>query len=83
MQFWLEFAAGGGQATGAICLYLMHLRRGEWRDAKYWARQIEALERELCQYAPVPHEVVDTTTRVRLQTDLAQSRNEASVTAAS
>ncbi|GAA2615843.1 hypothetical protein GCM10010304_81530 [Streptomyces roseoviolaceus] len=61
-QFWLEYAAGGGQATGAICLYLMHLRRGEWRDAKYWARQIEALEREPCQYAPVPHEVVDTTT---------------------
>ena len=25
-------------------------------------RQIEALEREPCQYAPVPHEVVDTTT---------------------
>ncbi|WSQ14969.1 hypothetical protein OG604_48710 [Streptomyces sp. NBC_01231] len=61
-QFWLQFAAGGGQATGAICLYLMHLRRGEWRDAKYWARQIEALEREPCQYAPVAHEVVDTTT---------------------
>lgn len=61
-QFWLQFAVGGGQATGAICLYLMHLRRGEWRDAKYWARQIEALEGEPCQYAPVPHEVVDTTT---------------------
>ncbi|MEU7665760.1 hypothetical protein AB0B60_46060 [Streptomyces lincolnensis] len=61
-QFWLQFAAGGGQATGAICLYLMHLRRGEWRDATYWARQIEALEGEPCQYAPVAHEVVDTTT---------------------
>jgi hypothetical protein len=61
-QFWLQFAAGGGQATGAICLYLMHLRRGEWRDAKHWARQVETLEREPCQYAPVPHEVVDTTT---------------------
>ncbi|WP_051854057.1 hypothetical protein [Streptomyces sp. NRRL S-146] len=57
-QFWLQFAAGG-QATGAICLYLMHLRRGEWRDAKYRARQIEALEGEPCQYAPVPHEVGD------------------------
>ncbi|CAM5452275.1 hypothetical protein SAFG77S_02612 [Streptomyces afghaniensis] len=57
-----SFAAGGGQATGAICLYLMHLRRGEWRDAKYWARQIEALEGEPCQCAPVPHEVVDTST---------------------
>ncbi|GAA4341188.1 hypothetical protein GCM10023086_77310 [Streptomyces venetus] len=47
------YAAGGGQATGAICLYLMHLRRGEWRDAKYWAGQLDALEREPCQYAPV------------------------------
>jgi hypothetical protein len=36
-------------------------RRGEWRDAKYWAQQIETLEREPCQYATVPHEVVDTT----------------------
>ena len=24
-----------------------------------WARQIESLEDEPCQYAPVPHEVVD------------------------
>ncbi|MET9462582.1 hypothetical protein ABZY05_47625 [Streptomyces canus] len=61
-QFWLQFAAGGGQATGAICLYLLHLTRGEWRDAKFWARQIEPLEHEPCQYAPIPHEVVDTTT---------------------
>jgi len=60
-QFWLQYAAGGGQATGAICLYLLHLRRGEGRDGKYWARQIEILEHEACQYAPVPHEVVDTT----------------------
>ncbi|MFD5407191.1 hypothetical protein [Streptomyces griseorubiginosus] len=61
-QFWLQFAAGGGQATGAICLYLLHLTRGEWRDATFWARQIEPLEHEPCQYAPIPHEVVDTTT---------------------
>jgi hypothetical protein len=40
----------------------MHLRRGEWHDAKYWARQVAALEREPCQYTPIPHEVVDTTT---------------------
>lgn len=59
-QFWLQYAAGGGQTTGAICLYLMHLRRGEWRDARYWAEQIEALEDEPWQYAPVPHEVVNT-----------------------
>ncbi|MFF3871957.1 hypothetical protein [Streptomyces sp. NPDC001978] len=60
-QFWLQYAAGGGQATGAICLYLMHLRRGEWRDARYWAKQVEALEDEPCQYAPVPHRVVNAT----------------------
>ncbi|MEE1672223.1 hypothetical protein RCR19_43250 (plasmid) [Streptomyces sp. WAC07094] len=60
-QFWLQYAAGGGQATGAICLYLMHVRRGEWRDARYWAKQVEALEDEPCQYAPVPHEVVNAT----------------------
>jgi hypothetical protein len=60
-QFWLQYAAGGGQATGAICLYLMHLRRGEWRDARYWAKQVEALEDEPCQYAPVRHEVVNAT----------------------
>lgn len=59
-QFWLQYAAGGGQTTGAICLHLLHLRRGEWRDAKHWAQQIAILEDEPCQYAPVPHEVVDT-----------------------
>ncbi|MGV9936742.1 hypothetical protein ACWDY4_40405 [Streptomyces olivaceoviridis] len=35
--------------------------RGEWRDAKYWAEQITVLEAEPCQYAPVAHEVLDTT----------------------
>ncbi|NEA65367.1 hypothetical protein [Streptomyces sp. SID12488] len=60
-QFWLQFAAGGGQATGALCLYLLHLRRGEWRDAQHWARQMACLEHEPCQYSPVAHEVVETT----------------------
>ncbi|MFJ9755622.1 hypothetical protein [Streptomyces sp. NPDC101149] len=31
----------------------MHVRRGEWCDARYWAKQVEALEDELCQYARV------------------------------
>ncbi|MET8645037.1 hypothetical protein ABZX69_37685 [Streptomyces sp. NPDC004074] len=52
-QFWHQYAASGGQAIGAVCLYLMHVRRGEWRDARYWAKQVEALEDELCQYALV------------------------------
>lgn len=59
-RFWLQFAAGAGQVTGALGLYLLHLRRGEWRDARHWASQIPALEREPCQYTPVAHEVVDT-----------------------
>ncbi|MGV9933991.1 hypothetical protein ACWDY4_25975 [Streptomyces olivaceoviridis] len=59
-QFWLQYAAGGGQATGAVCLHLLHLHRGEWRDAKFWAEQITVLEAEPCQYAPVAHEVLDT-----------------------
>ncbi|GAA3093812.1 hypothetical protein ACFQ0X_39250 [Streptomyces rectiviolaceus] len=58
-QFWLQFAAGGGEATGALCLYLLHLRRGEWRDARHWAQQMSALEDWPSQYTPVPHEVVD------------------------
>ncbi|MFC8520128.1 hypothetical protein [Streptomyces sp. NPDC057257] len=59
-QFWLQFAAGGGQATGALCLYLLHLRRGEWRDAQHWARQMARLEQEPCQYTPVAHEILET-----------------------
>ncbi|MEU5951239.1 hypothetical protein [Streptomyces sp. NPDC047525] len=58
-QFWLQFAAGGGEATGALCLYLLHLRRGEWRDAQHWAHQMSVLEDWPSQYTPVPHEVVD------------------------
>ncbi len=60
-QFWLQYAAGGGQATGAVCLLLLHLHRGEWRDAKFWAEQITVLEAEPYQYAPVAHKVLDTT----------------------
>ncbi|MGW2883064.1 hypothetical protein ACWDBP_44275 [Streptomyces sp. NPDC001233] len=51
-QFWWQFAAGAGSATSAYCLYLMHLRRGELRDAEHWARQIEQLDDEPDQYRP-------------------------------
>ncbi|WP_438289582.1 hypothetical protein [Streptomyces sp. HUAS TT7] len=57
-QFWWQFAPGAGNATSALCLYLLHLRRGELRDAQYWARQLALLQSEPCQYMPVPHEVV-------------------------
>ncbi|MEU2434515.1 hypothetical protein ABZ611_34440 [Streptomyces sp. NPDC007861] len=58
-QFWWQFAAGAGNATSAVCLYLLHLRRGELRDAQHWAQQTAALEDEPCQYTPVAHEVLE------------------------
>lgn len=57
-QFWWQFAAGAGIATSALCLYLLHLRRGELRDAQYWAQQLDLLQSHPHQYMPVPHEVV-------------------------
>jgi hypothetical protein len=38
-QFWWQFAAGGGNPTAAHCLHLLHLARGDIRDAEHWARQ--------------------------------------------
>ncbi|MEU8727641.1 hypothetical protein [Streptomyces antimycoticus] len=58
-QFWWQFAAGAGNATGALCMHLLHLGRGEPRDAQYWAEQTAVLEDWPCQYTPVAHEVVD------------------------
>ncbi|MGW7369478.1 hypothetical protein ACWGI8_40190 [Streptomyces sp. NPDC054841] len=59
-QFWWQFAAGAGNATSALCLYLLHLRRGELRDAQHWAAQIPVLETGTQdQFRPVPHEAVD------------------------
>ncbi|GAA3834775.1 hypothetical protein GCM10022403_079450 [Streptomyces coacervatus] len=51
-QFWWQFAAGAGSATSAYCLYLMHLRRGELRDAEHWAEQVEQLDSVASQYRP-------------------------------
>jgi hypothetical protein len=67
-QFWLQYAAGGGNTTSALCLYLLHLRRGEMRDARHWARQITMLRRimeldiEPGHYTPVAAEILDTVT---------------------
>lgn len=42
-QFWWQFAAGSGNAAAASCLHLLHLARGELRDAEHWAGQAAAL----------------------------------------
>ncbi|SCK53312.1 hypothetical protein H181DRAFT_04862 [Streptomyces sp. WMMB 714] len=44
-QFWWQFAAGGGSRTAAFCLYLLHRRHGEFRDAEYWRAHSERLPR--------------------------------------
>lgn len=46
-QFWWQFSAGAGSTIAALCLYLMHMHRGELRDADHWAIQAADLER-LC-----------------------------------
>jgi hypothetical protein len=38
-QFWWQFAAGAGNHTAAYCLYLHHMKRGEFRDAGHWFDQ--------------------------------------------
>lgn len=38
-QFWWRFSAGAGKSTAALCLHLLHLQRGEIREADYWAQQ--------------------------------------------
>ncbi|WFB10365.1 hypothetical protein LRS74_27495 [Streptomyces sp. LX-29] len=45
-QFWWQFAAGAGSSTSAYCLYLLHMRRGELRDAEHWACQVAELDAE-------------------------------------
>lgn len=45
-QFWLQFAAGSGNATAASCLSLLHACRGEFRDAEYWREQADQLTPE-------------------------------------
>ncbi|MDT0323156.1 hypothetical protein [Streptomyces millisiae] len=43
-QFWWQFSAGAGKSTAALCLYLLHMQRGEMRDAHHWAHEATALE---------------------------------------
>lgn len=51
-QFWWQFSAGAGSTTAALCLYLMHMQRGELRDAEHWAHQAACLEHLENQTSP-------------------------------
>ncbi|MEV0445569.1 hypothetical protein AB0I84_12215 [Streptomyces spectabilis] len=51
--WWWQFAAGAGNATAAHCLYLLHLRHGELRDASHWAHQAFILGAQI-QLTPRP-----------------------------
>ncbi|MFD7919998.1 hypothetical protein ACFV3R_12315 [Streptomyces sp. NPDC059740] len=51
-QFWWQFAAGAGNATAAHLLSLLHLRRGEYRDAEHWADQADELADTSCGRRP-------------------------------
>ncbi|WP_243877914.1 hypothetical protein [Streptomyces sp. SUK 48] len=42
-QFWLQFAAGGGNHTAASLLSLLHRSLGEVLDAETWRRQADTL----------------------------------------
>ncbi|MQS09351.1 hypothetical protein [Streptomyces alkaliphilus] len=52
-QFWWQFGAGAGKSTSALCLYLLHLQRGEMRDAEHWACQAADLEVLEAREAPI------------------------------
>jgi hypothetical protein len=43
-EFLWQFAAGAGKPASAECLYLLHLTRGELRQARHWARQAADLD---------------------------------------
>lgn len=43
-QFWWQFSAGAGKSTSALCLHLLHLQRGEMREAEHWAREATSLD---------------------------------------
>ncbi|MFI1726407.1 hypothetical protein [Streptomyces sp. NPDC020489] len=55
-QFWWHYAAGAGNVTAALCIYLLHLRYGDMRDAAHWAGQIHRLNSlGWNTYTPVAH----------------------------
>ncbi|MGW3421532.1 hypothetical protein [Streptomyces phaeochromogenes] len=52
-MWWWQFAAGAGNATAAYCLYLLHLSRGELRDAEHWVSQALASDDRI-DFIPPP-----------------------------
>ncbi|MFJ5266749.1 hypothetical protein ACIQAC_40485 [Streptomyces sp. NPDC088387] len=55
-QFWWHYAAGAGNVTAALCVYLLHLRHGDMNDATHWAGQISLLNLlGWDTYTPVAH----------------------------
>jgi hypothetical protein len=55
-QFWWQYAAGAGNVTGALCLYLLHVSLGEMHDAQHWAHQLDDLNGlGWSGYTPVDH----------------------------
>lgn len=51
--WWWQFAGGAGNATAAYCLYLLHLSRGERRDAELWMGQALASDSRIAFSPPV------------------------------
>ncbi|WP_051823705.1 hypothetical protein [Streptomyces sp. NRRL S-1448] len=43
-EFLWQFAAGAGKPASAECLHLLHVTRGELRQARHWAYQASALD---------------------------------------
>ncbi|MEU9894765.1 hypothetical protein ACIBCS_07170 [Streptomyces phaeochromogenes] len=55
-RFWWQYAAGAGNVTSALCLYLLHLSHGEMHDARHWAHQVDDLNSlGWSGYTPVEH----------------------------
>jgi hypothetical protein len=51
-QFWWQFAAGAGNPSAAYCMYLVHVGRGELRDAEHWAYQAADLDDAAAAHHP-------------------------------
>ncbi|MFE9454523.1 hypothetical protein [Streptomyces sp. NPDC006739] len=62
--WWWQYAAGAGNATAAYCLHLLHLGRGELRDADHWMRQALDLDISLARRPTRPEHPWPTHTRV-------------------
>ncbi|MGQ4331121.1 hypothetical protein [Streptomyces hayashii] len=69
-RFWWQYAAGGGQAAAAYCLYLHHLSLGEREAADWWHRQTGEVQScpplpaqdEDRSWNPAEHQITNATT---------------------